>query len=292
MSSNPTKGPFVDGEPVRRHIRNLMSAGVSVARISEHCGVSYSILSGLLYERSATRPRSEKIRLVNARLILGVRAEELATRYVDPTGTQRRIQALVANGWPQRRLGPHLGIHPAYVHAVMHQPSVYGVTAVSVAAAYDRLWNQDPHRHGICASTVKKVRTHARANGWAPPGAWDDDAIDDPAAHPEWTGHCGTDRGYWIHRVQDLPMCNRCSQAHAQWMADHDHLDPKRRNQELFKVRNSAISREADLAADGRELMGHGLSAERAAERLGVTKSHLQTALRRYPADTGQELAA
>ncbi|MDH6224311.1 hypothetical protein [Streptomyces sp. MJP52] len=292
MSSNPAKGPFVNSEPVRRHILNLMSAGASARGIADHCGVHYSILTGLLYDRSATRPRSKKIRLVNARLILSVRAEDVATCYVDPTGTQRRIQALAANGWPQRRLGPHLGLHPAYVHAVMRQPSVYGVTAASVAAAYDRLWNQDPRHHGISIGTITKVRAHARHNGWAPPGAWDDDTIDDPNAHPEWTGHCGTDRGYWIHRLQNLPLCERCEQAHTQWLAEHAHLDPKQRNQELFKARGSALSREADLAVDGRELISHGLTAEQAAARLGISKNYLLTTFRRYPADTEQELAA
>ncbi|NYV73115.1 hypothetical protein [Streptomyces sp. UH6] len=292
MSSNPGLGPMVDAEPARRHVRNLMAGGVSAQTISTASGVGYATVSGLLYNLSATRPRAVKIRQGNAQRLLAVKAENVATRYVAPVGTQRRIQALVANGWPQRRLGPHFGIHPVYVHAVLTQPSVFGTTAASVAAAYDRLWNQDPHHHGISASAVKKVRTHARANGWAPPGAWDDDTIDDPNEHPEWTGHCGTDRGYWIHRLQDLPMCGRCEQAHAQWLDEHAHLDPKQRNQELFKARGSALSREADLAADGRELIALGVSAEQAATRLGVTKNYLQTALRRYPADTEQELAA
>jgi transposase len=185
VSSNPAKGPLVDAEPVRRHVRNLMAAGVSVQRIAEHAGISFAVVSGLLYTRGPGRGRAEKIRLLNAQCIYSVKAENLVAYYVDPTGTHRRIQALMANGWPQLRLGPHFGLHPVYVNAILRQPSIYGTTAVAVAAAYDRLWNQDPRQHGVSAGTYKKIRNLARANGWVPPAAWDDDAIDDPNAKPD-----------------------------------------------------------------------------------------------------------
>lgn len=45
------------------------------------------------------------------------------------------------------------------------------------------------------------------------------------------------------------------------------------------------------LAADGRELLAHGVPIEQAAERLGVTKAHLYQELTRHP-QTEQELAA
>ena len=283
MSSNPAKGPFIDAEPARRHVRNLMAAGVSVQRIAAHAGISFATVSGLLYTRGPNRGRAEKIRLANAQSIFSVRAENLVAYYVNPTGTHRRLQALMANGWPQLRLGPHIGRHPVYVGALLNQNNIYGVTAVAVAAAYDRLWNQDPRQHGVKPGTYKKVRGVARAHGWAPPAAWDDDTIDDPSAHPEWTGYCGTDRGWWVHKRQQLPMCARCEAAHAEWLAQHADLDPKLRNQALFKARSAAVSREADLAHDARELMRFGADTEQAAERLGVTRNHLQQVLLRHP---------
>jgi hypothetical protein len=283
MSSNPAKGPLVGAEPARRHVRNLMSAGVSVVRIAEHAGISFAVVSGLLYTRGPGRGRAEQIRTENARRILAVHAEDVATGYVNPTGTHRRLQALMANGWPQLRLGPHIGLHPVYVNAVLKQTSIFGTTAANVAAAYDRLWNQDPRQHGVCIGTYKKVRTLAQANGWAPPGAWDDDIIDDPAAAPDWTGHCGSDRGYWMHRNQQLPMCPRCETAHTEWLAERAHLAPRQLNREKFRARSAAASREADLAHDARELMRYGVDTEQAAARLGVTRQHLQQALIRHP---------
>ncbi|WP_435643821.1 hypothetical protein ACR9VJ_26200 [Streptomyces sp. H49] len=283
MSSNPAKGPLIDAEPVRRHVRNLMAAGVSVVRIAEHAGVGFAVVSGLLYTRGPGRGRAEKIRLLNARAIFSVRAENIVTHYVDPTGTRRRLQALMANGWPQLRLGPHIGRHPMYVNQLLAQPRIYGVTAVAVAAAYDRLWNQDPRQHGVREGTYKKVRGVARAHGWAPPGAWDDDTIDDPAAAPEWTGYCGTDRGWWAHRLEQIPVCERCEAAHEQWKADRAHLPAKQRWAELGQARNKACAREAALAEDARELLRFDTDINQVAERLGVSRNHLQQAMLRHP---------
>lgn len=291
MSSNPAKGPLVDAEPTRRHVRNLMAAGVSIVRIAAHAEVGFAVVSGLLYTRGPNRPRAEKIRHENARRILAVHAEQVATGYVNSAGTHRRLQALMANGWPQLRLGPHIGLHPVYVGAVLRQTRIYGTTAMNVAAAYDRLWNQDPRQHGVNVGTYKKIRSLARVNGWAPPGAWDDDTIDDPNAHPEWTGRCGTDRGWWIHQRQQLPMCARCDAAHEQWLVEHAHLTAQELNRERFRARAAATTREADLAADARELLRFGADIEQAAARLGVTRNHLQQALKRHP-QTEQELAA
>ena len=287
MSSNPAKGPLIDAEPVRRHVRNLMSAGVSVQRIATHANVGFAIVGGLLYTRGPNRPRSEKIRQENARRILAVRAEDVVTGFTNPTGTHRRLQALMANGWPQLRLGPHIGRHPVYVNALLHQPSIWGTTAAAVAAAYDRLWNQDPRQHGVKAGTYKKVRNLARAHGWAPPGAWDDDTIDDPAAYPEWTGNCGTDRGWWAHTNDGIPMCRRCETAHAQWLADRRDLPSVERFRQLALAKGAASNRGANLAHDARELLSYGVGIEQAAHRLGVSRNHLQQELLRHPAPEG-----
>ncbi|MFI9244196.1 hypothetical protein ACIGXF_16765 [Streptomyces sp. NPDC053086] len=289
MSSNPAKGPLIDAEPARRHVRNLMAAGVSVQRIADHAGISFAVVSGLLYTRGPNRGPAQKIRLINAKRIFSVRAENLVTYYVDPTGTRRRLQALMANGWPQLRLGPHIGRHPMYVNQLLAQPRIYGVTAVAVAAAYDRLWNQDPRQHGVRVGTYKKVLGVARAHSWAPPGAWDDDTIDDPAAHPEWTGYCGTDRGWWTHTNDDIPTCARCEAAHAAWLAERRDLPARERWRQLALAKGAASSRGANLAHDARELLSYGVGIEQAAERLGVTRQHLQQELLRHPE---QDLAA
>ncbi|NUL14556.1 hypothetical protein [Streptomyces lunaelactis] len=276
-------GPLIDAEPARRHIRNLMAAGVSIVRIAEASGVNHAAISRTLYTIGG-RPPSVRMRKQYVDQLLTVRAEDVATGSVAAIGSHRRIQALMAKGWTQLSLGSHIGCHPRYVTHLMRRAVVFGTTAAAVAAAYDQLWNRDPLQHGVPLGPSNWVRNYARKEGWAPPGAWDDETIDDPQAHPDWTGHCGTDRGYWMHRRQSLPMCDRCETAHAAWLAEHEHLGGQARNKRMFAARAAASTHEADIATDGRELMRvSGLSYDLAAERLGVTKQHLQQALIRHP---------
>ena len=284
--SRHPKGPLVDAEPARRHVRNLMAAGVSIVRIAQAADIGMATVSGLLYTRGEGRGRCERLRLENARRIVRVNAEDVVTGSVDAAGTRRRLQALMTNGWPQLRLAPHFGVHPYYVTELIRQPRVYGTTAVAVAAAYDQLWNQDPRQHGVPIGVYKKIRTHARNNAWAPPGAWDDDTIDDPRAHPEWTGECGSDRGWWLHKTNDIPVCPRCQDAHTVWLSERRHLPAPERFRQLAFAKGAATNRGAALAADARELIRvSGLGLDQVAERLGITRDYIQQELARHPAD-------
>ncbi|MFH8410695.1 hypothetical protein ACH4FX_38880 [Streptomyces sp. NPDC018019] len=179
-----SKGPLTGAEPVRQHVRALMAAGVSIQRLAAHTGVAHSVLSTLLYP-AGNRRQSARIRTANARPLLAVRPEDVAPRYVDATGTVRRIQALVAAGWPQLHIGPRIGRHPVYVNALLKQTRVFAVTAHRVATAYEALWDANPQHHGVPLDRSKAARTFAKRNGWVPPAAWDDDAIDDPDGRPD-----------------------------------------------------------------------------------------------------------
>ncbi|MFE5368122.1 hypothetical protein [Streptomyces mirabilis] len=279
--------PFVDAEPARQHLRALKEYGVSAQRISEVSGLHPAVIGGILYD-FGDHKRRERIRTETAAAIFAVqpRFEYIHDRHViDGTATRRRLQALAAIGFPFRRLGEHLPLHPVQVGHTARSEKVQAGTHRAVAAAYKKLAHQNPTEHGIRPGTALKIRRYAQAQGWAPPIAWDDDTIDDPNAHPDWTGHCGSDRGYWMHQRQQLPMCARCEKAHEAWLDEHADLTVQELNRERFRARAAASSREADLAHDARELMRvSGLSVEQAAERLQVTRPHLHQALKRHPA--------
>jgi hypothetical protein len=275
-------GPLVDAEPARQHVRALMAAGVAYARIAAAAGVNTSTVNHMLYPRP-NRPVTARLNHDNARRILSVQADDVVTGLVDATGSARRIRALMAIGWPPMHLGPYIRVHPHYVTEIHRADKVYATTAHAVAVTYNALWNQNPQHHGVSQQATNRFRNYARDNEWAPPAAWDDDQIDSPDAHPDWTGYCGTDRGFWTHRLQKIPGCARCTQAHERWLADHAHLDGVTRNKLAFAQRSTAASREAELAEDGRELLRLGADYEQAAERLGVTRNHLQQAMLRHP---------
>lgn len=99
---------------------------------------------------------------------------------VDATGTRRRLRALACNGWTNDLLAARLGVSGSAVRAWTYNERVRRSTVARVAALYDQLWDQP----GASSRTAARA---ARA-GWAPPLAWDDDTIDDPASRPD-RGH-------------------------------------------------------------------------------------------------------
>jgi transcriptional regulator with XRE-family HTH domain len=98
-----------------------------------------------------------------------------------PHGTVRRLQALCAIGWTQGELGERLGITSSRVSNIIRltRTGVWIHTAEAVAALYDELSMTVP-----TGRDSNYARTYAASKGWAPPLAWDDEAIDDPDARP------------------------------------------------------------------------------------------------------------
>lgn len=181
--------PYVDAEPIRRHVRGLMSYGIGWQRIARLSGVPNGSLSKLLYGGPGSRPPSKGVRSETALKLLAIEpSPDLlgATVSVDSTGTRRRLQALVAAGWSQSKLAGRLGMLQTNFSRMVAAPAVYADTARKVAALYDELWDQQPpedgHRDKVAAS---RARNMAASRGWPPPLAWDDDTIDDPTARPD-----------------------------------------------------------------------------------------------------------
>lgn len=96
-------------------------------------------------------------------------------RYVDATGTRRRLEALAALGYSMADISARLGCTRTYVYQLRKSTQVRSDNAVAVATLYDRLCMTLPD-HPLAV----RARRHAAKQGWLPPLAWDD--IDnDPA---------------------------------------------------------------------------------------------------------------
>jgi hypothetical protein len=223
--------------------------------------------------------RRTRIKRTTHNRIMQMSAPPSGGQYIDATGSARRLRGLQAIGHTTYAIADGTNTTRSLIIPILDgRPLIRRALADRITAGY-RVMSQTP---GSAARSINR----AKARGWAPPAAWDDDQIDDPNAHPEWTGHCGSDRGYWMHRNQKLPMCDRCETAHTEWLAERAHLAPRQLNREKFGARAAAASRESDLAHDARELMRFGADTEQAAARLGVTRQHLQQALVRHPEET------
>ncbi|MFJ8023337.1 hypothetical protein [Streptomyces sp. NPDC096311] len=138
---------------------------------------------------------------------------EQPTATTNSAGSIRRVQALAVAGWPLARLARETGQSPTSMTRLMTATTVPVETARAVAAVYARYSMASPGLCGVPLIHARAARERATAAGWAPHGAWDDDTIDDPAAIPQWTGHCGTTRGADLHARHAIPLCPACEGA-------------------------------------------------------------------------------
>ena len=102
--------------------------------------------------------------------------------WIDSTGTRRRLEALATIGWSANAIADHTGLSYRWIRELRRgkTPRITRNTRDLVARVYDQLWDTP----GPCSF----ARGHATRNGWAPPMAWDEHTIDDPAARPD-LGH-------------------------------------------------------------------------------------------------------
>jgi transcriptional regulator with XRE-family HTH domain len=106
--------------------------------------------------------------------------------YIDATGTRRRLQALAALGWSARAIAERFGYSEVTVSGWFRANLVSRRTVARIRGWYDELsMTPPPTRTRAERYSVGTTRGRARAAGWHPPLAWDDDLIDDPNASPE-----------------------------------------------------------------------------------------------------------
>lgn len=179
----------VDAQPVREHIAMLMGYGIGLKRVAALAGVSNATLGKILYgDQSRNMPPRARVEKHVAVGVIAVKPslENLGGAVsVDAAGTRRRIQALVTIGWSQSRIGVRIGMQPGNFNRTIKADHVQAVTARKVKTIYEELWNQPQTGtdwHSKAAAT--RARNYAKAHGWLPPLAWDDETIDDPTTSP------------------------------------------------------------------------------------------------------------
>ena len=138
------------------------------------------------------------------------------TDWTDPTGTVRRLQALAAEGWTLADLADLLGVTRSGVHMLRSDPPARMLTATAerVRAVYEQLGPPD------LTPARRVARARALRRGWAPPLAWDDDDLDNPAATPHVDDiRHGTRSGYVTHRARGEDACGACLEAERVYQA-------------------------------------------------------------------------
>lgn len=167
----------VPADAAQAHVQDLQRHGATLCGIAEVAGVNKHLLSQLHRGLKAGVRRSTEA------AILAVTPESVLARpkgagLVPNIGGRRRIQALMAMGWRHQDLTPLLGIDSGNV---LHQQGEWFTKNKhdAIKKLYDQLWNQRGPATAVSINRVIKA-------GYAPPLAWDDESIDDPAAVPNF----------------------------------------------------------------------------------------------------------
>ncbi|GFE20129.1 helix-turn-helix domain-containing protein [Streptomyces nigrescens] len=263
----------VDPRPVADHIRNLFAEGAGWNQLVAASGCSNSTISLIL------NGKISRIHRTTADKLLAVQpgdAQPPGLR-VPTTGSVRRLHALLAIGHTCKAISAASGVEHSTLSDLINErlERVARHVTERVASGYSIL-------AGTRGNSARSINRGLR-NNWAPPAAWDDDHLDDPDAHPNWTGHCGTDRGYHLHVTAQLAKCQPCIDAHQQWIADHPDLKGLQLRTAITRARGKAASREFALAENARELLRFGYNHHHAAERLGSTETAIYQAMKRHP---------
>ncbi len=174
---------MVDAGPVRAHLLALRAAGIGNRRIGELSGVSRSALQKMSRNRPGTEdPLRSNVWRSTANRILAIPLEVDNRGYgvrIDSTGSLRRLRALQAIGWTQTEIAHRIGwtLQNLNRYFISNPAMINRGTAVTIAKLFNELQ--------LIPGPSERSRRHARKHGWAPPLAWDEDTIDDPAAKPD-----------------------------------------------------------------------------------------------------------
>jgi len=177
--------PYVDAEPVRIWVRELMAFGIGWRRIANLAGVASSAVSYLLYgDSDKGYPPARRLRPDTARKLLAVtKTVDNIGRWVDAAGSRRRLQALACLGWTNKAMSCRVSMTEHALGDICsgRRAQVVPGTAQAIARLYDSLWKvMPPETTAMEIRAAQIARRYAAKNGFLPALAWDDDLIDLP----------------------------------------------------------------------------------------------------------------
>jgi hypothetical protein len=180
---------YVDASPVREHVRALMDAGMGLKRIVKVSGVSQGALWKLMYgkrqpdgtqapSRRVLRETAEKLYALDPnwgaplQLADGAVLDEQTS-----AAAARKLQALVALGWPMSAIGRRLGLNSTrnVIPVVKGERRITVATAKKADALFDELCMTLPTAETrFQQAAITRSLNFAKQHGWLPPLALDD----------------------------------------------------------------------------------------------------------------------
>lgn len=174
--------PWADAAPVRAHIEALVACGMTRQSVAKAIGSHPNTIRDIM-RRPTNRVRREFAEKILAIPLTGAALPPKSQ--IGSAGTVRRLQALIACGWPAAVLAGRLGKTREDLTRMMDRPRVQWRTAQAVKELYSDLWDvPPPSATARQRAASRQASARAAAAGWPPPAAWDDDQIDLPDGRP------------------------------------------------------------------------------------------------------------
>lgn len=156
------------------HIQRLRDLDWTYKQIGAASGVSFGQVSAI------HRGEYAQVRGDTAHKVLSVPLVQSAWHHgIDPTGTRRRIQALLWMGWPARVIAERSDCKPSTINMISFRGGSKGRVSSRLAKRIADAYDDISHLRG----PSKQCATKAKAYGYVSPMAWDD--IDDPRERPK-----------------------------------------------------------------------------------------------------------
>lgn len=209
---------MVDAGPMQRRIRLWVDSGILCKDIAARAGVSKSFVQQHYNGISSEGEPMHHARSQAHDKVMAARFSRSEIKRYPVVGIRRRLRALMALGYTTVHLERLLGRDNQQVSnwtLGRDAKKFFSVdNALNVIEVYEKYSTTDPLTElGEPAFGVRYAQNRARKLGYAPPGCWDADTIDDPDAFPEWTGACGSMTGWRIHAREGIHPCAACHEA-------------------------------------------------------------------------------
>jgi hypothetical protein len=166
----PTDGLRVLVAPVAAHIRALRHQGAPVRSLAREANVTVGYIGSILYRASRNSAATMDANRAQALMTLSHK-EDVPPRSWREVGFRRRVYALLYMRWRFEDIAAGTGLSASsLIRRCKGQHSVSMDDYAQVKSFYDAHWD--------------KTGPGKKAHGFAPPMAWDDGTIDNPAAKP------------------------------------------------------------------------------------------------------------
>ncbi len=162
---------YVAAAPVQAKLRRLVNAQVPLRTLGRVTGLSPTTVRKILDGEQVSVQRATAARV--SRMCPHDVYLAQSTGHVPRIGAVRRVQALLAMGWPHRALG---------AAGITNSAQIIGATGDLITVQRWRQVRDVYDRLSMTPGPSPETRGWAAKLGYPPPLAWDEESIDDPSA--------------------------------------------------------------------------------------------------------------